>query len=342
MNKVDISIIVPIYNEEENIALLHQSISDAAAALNKPYEIIYVDDGSTDRTICQLKIIAENDSHATVVQFRKNYGQTAAMTAGFDYAKGDIVVSLDGDLQNDPKDIAKLLAVLDEGHDVVSGWRKDRKDNFLLRRLPSIVANKLISWVTGVSLHDYGCTLKAYRREILQDVNLYGEMHRFIPVYTHLSGARVAEVEVGHNPRLRGKSKYGLSRIIKVFLDMLVVKFLASYATKPIYLFGGTGLVSLVLGLFVGVTVIGMRLFFDIHMNRSPLLLLSVMLIIIGIQFMLMGLLAEINIRTYYESQEKSIYSVRHIYCQETYGLSEIQHAKTGYIVGARTSSREL
>lgn len=340
MNKVDLSIVVPIYNEEENIILLHQSISDAAEALKKPYEIIYVDDGSTDKSINYLKSIAEDDPHVTVVQFRKNYGQTAAMTAGFDHAKGDIIISLDGDLQNDPKDMAKLLLVLDEGYDVVSGWRKDRKDNFLLRRLPSIAANKLISWVTGVSLHDYGCTLKAYRREILQDINLYGEMHRFIPVYTYLSGARVAEVEVGHNPRLRGKSKYGLSRIAKVFLDMLVVKFLASYATKPIYLFGGAGLVSLLSGLLVGGTVIGMRLFFDFHMNRSPLLLLSVMLIIIGMQFMLMGLLAEINIRTYYESQEKTIYAVRHVYCRQNPKLPNLQETKTGYVFNRQTSHR--
>lgn len=316
MNKVDMSIVVPIYNEEENVILLHQSITEAAKNLEKSYEIIYVDDGSTDKSLIYLHDIVKQDPHVIVVQFRKNYGQTAAMTAGFDHATGEIVISLDGDLQNDPCDMGKLLAALDEGYDVACGWRKDRKDPFLLRRFPSMVANKLISWVTGIALHDYGCTLKAYKSEILQDVKLYGEMHRFIPVFTHLSGAKVAEVEVGHNPRLRGKSKYGLSRIIKVFLDMLVVKFLASYATKPIYLFGGVGLICLFLGLLIGAGVVGMRLFLGIHMIRSPLLLLTVMFTIIGVQFMLMGLLAEINMRTYYESQDKVIYSVKQVYRQ--------------------------
>lgn len=314
MKNPGISIVVPVYNEEENLLFLHQAIIDVMKSIGKEYEIIYVDDGSSDKSLSFLKEVANKDSNVTVLQFRKNYGQTAALTAGFDYARGEIIISMDGDLQNDPKDIKKLLHVLDQGYDVVSGWRKNRKDNFFLRCLPSIAANKLISWITGVPLHDYGCTLKAYKREILQDVRLYGEMHRFIPVYTHLSGAKVAEVEVSHNHRFRGKSKYGLSRIIKVFLDMLVVKFLASYSTKPIYLFGGVGLVCLSLGVLIGALVLGMRIFFDFHMNRSPLLLFTAMLTIIGVQFMLMGLLAEINMRTYYESQEKVIYSVRNVF----------------------------
>lgn len=308
-----LTITVPIYNEEANIAPLYGKISAAMDALGKPWELVFVDDGSHDGSSASLDAIAERDSRVTVVHFARNYGQTAAMQAGMDHARGDIIVPMDGDLQNDPADIENLLRKLDEGYDVVSGWRKDRQDHAIKRNLPSRLANSLISQVSGVRLHDYGCSLKAYRREALDGVKLYGEMHRFVPIYAAWNGARVTEVPVTHHPRLHGESKYGLERIVKVVLDLMVVKFLFRYSGKPIYVFGGFGLLTIFLGILAGVWAITLKLFWSTSFIHTPLPLLSVFLTAVGVQSILMGLLAEMMNRTYHESQAKSVYKVARI-----------------------------
>lgn len=309
-----LSVVVPVYNEEENIPLLHEAISNALDGHDLEYEVIYIDDGSTDGSLAALEILAESDeSHTRIIELRRNFGQTAAMAAGIDNSMGEVIVTIDADLQNDPDDIPKLLEKIDEGYDVVSGWRVHRKDNFF-RRFPSQVANWIISKVTGVDLHDYGCTLKAYRKEVLEGFHLYGEMHRFIPAYAGWVGAKIIEVPVKHHPRKYGKAKYGLERTAKVILDLFTVKFLVSFSNKPIYLFGGTGLVLIVLSLLdLGVLIIR-RITLDEHMIRSPLLLMSVMLFILGFQSILLGLIAELMVRTYYESQAKATYAIRRIY----------------------------
>ena len=308
---VDLSIVVPIYNEEENIPILHGRISEALSGTSLSYELILVDDGSSDNSFPALKLLAAKDARVKVVRLRRNFGQTAAMAAGFDLACGRVVVPMDGDLQNDPLDIPLLLARIDDGYDVVSGWRKDRKDTFVNRRLPSIMANFIISRMTGVHLHDYGCTLKAYRREVLEDVNLYGEMHRFVPVLAAQVGARVTEMPVRHHERLHGQSKYGISRTMKVILDLMTVKFLLSYSTKPIQLFGRWGIYTLFAGTLSGGATVYMKLFEQTSMNRNPLLILTCFLLFMGVQFIVMGLLAELSARTYYEAQGKPIYVVR-------------------------------
>jgi glycosyltransferase involved in cell wall biosynthesis len=308
---VDLSIVVPIYNEEENIPALHASISGALAATPLAYEIILVDDGSSDNSYSLLKNIARDDQRVKVIRFRRNFGQTAAMAAGFDAASGRVVVPMDGDLQNDPSDIPRLLEKIEAGYDVVSGWRKDRKDTFINRKLPSIIANGLISRMTGVHLHDYGCTLKAYRREVLEGINLYGEMHRFVPALASQFGAKVAELPVNHRPRLHGTSKYGISRTMRVVLDLMTVKFLLSYSTKPIQLFGKWGIYTLAAAFLSGALTIYMKLFEHVSMNRNPLLILTAFLLFMGVQFIVLGLLGEVNARTYYEAQGKPIYVVR-------------------------------
>lgn len=305
-----LTITVPIYNEEANIAPLYEKIRVAMDALGKPWELVLVDDGSRDGSSALLDAIAGQDSRVTVVHFARNYGQTAAMQAGMDHARGDIIVPMDGDLQNDPADIAKLLAKLDDGYDVVSGWRKDRQDHAIKRNLPSRLANSLISRVSGVHLHDYGCSLKAYRREALDGVKLYGEMHRFVPIYAAWNGALVTEIPVTHHPRLHGESKYGLERIIKVVLDLLVVKFLFRYSSKPIYVFGGFGLLSIVLGILAGTWAIVLKMFWGTSFIHTPLPLLCVFLGAVGVLSILMGLLAEMLNRTYHESQAKPVYKV--------------------------------
>jgi len=308
---LELSIVVPIYNEEENIRALHESV---AAALNKSgvdYELILVDDGSTDGSFPLLREIAESDPQVKVIRFRRNFGQTAAMTAGFDAASGRIIVPMDGDLQNDPNDIPHLLAKIHEGNDVVSGWRKDRMDAYLNRKLPSVLANFLISRMTGVKLHDYGCTLKAYRREVLDGINLYGEMHRFVPALASQVGARVAEIPVNHRHRLHGKSKYGISRTMRVILDLMTVKFLLGYSTKPIQLFGKLGVYTLFASLLSGGTTLYMKIFEHTSMNRNPLFTLTAFLLFMGVQFIVLGLLGELNARTYYEAQGKPIYVVK-------------------------------
>jgi glycosyltransferase involved in cell wall biosynthesis len=308
---VKISIIIPVYNEEESLPLLNQAITDAMGGL--PYEVIYVDDGSTDESIRVLEAMAEDHKEIVrVIEFRRNFGQTAAMVAGIDNASGEVIVTIDADMQNDPADIPKLLEQIDKGYDVASGWRVDRKDTMLTRTMPSRVANWIISKVTGVRLHDYGCTLKAYRREVLEGFHLYGEMHRFIPAYAGMVGAKIIEVPVRHHPRRFGQAKYGLERTAKVILDLFTVKFLISYSNKPIYLFGGAGLFLIALSVLDLVVLVLRRLTPPYeHMIRSPLLLMSVMLFTLGFQSILMGLIAELMVRTYYESQSKATYSIR-------------------------------
>lgn len=309
---MNLSLIVPVYNEQENLPLLFEAVYKIIPPLNKTWEIILVDDGSQDNSLSVLKEYAEKDKeHVRVVSFRRNFGQTPAIAAGIDYSKGDIIVLLDADLQNDPADVPMMLAKLDEGYELVSGWRKNRKDNALVRNFPSMIANRIISWVTGVHLHDYGCTLKVYRREVLEGFRLYGEMHRFIPVFANSVGARITEVVVNHHPRKFGKSKYGLERTVKVILDLLTVKFLVSYSSKPIYLFGGTGgLLMLVSAVIMGYLLIR-RLLLLISVTGSPLFQTSVMFFILGFQSILMGLIAELLVRTYHESQRKPTYTVR-------------------------------
>ncbi len=290
---------------------MHEKISRALESLNKTAEVIYVDDGSTDRSLELLKEIAGNDKRVRLISLRRNYGQTAAMSAGIDAAKGEILIPMDADLQNDPKDIARLLAKLDEGYDVVSGWRKDRKDKFVTRRIPSMIANRIISWIGGVPLHDYGCSLKVYRRDIIQDVKLYGEMHRFIPIYASWAGARVTEIPVDHHPRTMGESKYGLSRTIKVVFDLITIKFLATYQTKPLYVFGTFGLIGAALSFLAGVWALVLKIFYDVSFILTPLPLITIVMLAISVQFFLMGLLAELLVRTYHESQDKSIYAIK-------------------------------
>jgi glycosyltransferase involved in cell wall biosynthesis len=304
--------VAPVYNEKENIEPLHRGLREALDGLT--YELIFVDDGSTDGSLEELMTIADEDkNHVRVIELRRNFGQTAAIAAGIDHSLGDVIVLIDADLQNDPADIPMMLEKIEEGFDVVSGWRVNRQDSFLTRTIPSRIANWLISKVTGVSLHDYGCTLKAYRRDVLEGFHLYGEMHRFIPAYAGGVGAKIVEVPVRHHPRRFGKAKYGLERTLKVILDLFTVKYLVSYALNPIYLFGGTGLALILSSFLVLGYLVIRRLLLDEHMIRSPLLLMSVMLFILGFQSILMGLIAELLVRTYHESQAKPTYTVRRI-----------------------------
>jgi glycosyltransferase involved in cell wall biosynthesis len=308
---LDISVVVPVLNEEESLPLLHQRLTESLAGSGYSYEIIIVDDGSSDGSFDIMRELQSQDEHLRVVRFRRNYGQTAAFAAGFDRAQGDVVITIDADLQNDPADIPTLMAKIAEGYDVISGWRVNRQDRFLDRRLPSIVANRLIAWATGVRIHDYGCSLKAYRRDVLDDVELYGELHRFIPALAHAAGARVAEVPVSHHPRRFGKAKYGLSRTLKVILDILAVRFLMSYSTRPIHIFGLLGLLSLFAGGVMLLYLAVVRLFLLQPIANRPLTLLGILLTMLGVQLVTSGLLAELVTRTYYESQGKPIYTVR-------------------------------
>ncbi|MBL8101537.1 MAG: glycosyltransferase family 2 protein [Anaerolineales bacterium] len=309
---MNLSIVIPVYNEQENLPLLFDALYPVMRPMQKSWEVILVDDGSHDKSLSVLKEYAEKDpEHIRVVSFRRNFGQTAAIAAGLDYSRGEIIVLLDADMQNDPADIPMMLAKLDEGYDLVSGWRKNRKDNAVTRNFPSMLANSLISRVTGVHLHDYGCTLKAYRRDVLVGFRLYGEMHRFIPVYASSVGANITEVPVRHHPRKFGKTKYGLERTAKVILDLFTVKFLVAYSSKPIYLFGGTGGLLMIISFVIMLYLFIRRLFFFISVTGSPLFQTSVMFFILGFQSMLMGLIAEQLVRTYHESQRKPTYTVR-------------------------------
>ena len=307
-----ISIVVPLLNEQDNISPLYEQLTQTLAG-KYDYEMIFVDDGSSDGSFAVLSRLQRCDRRMRVIRLRKNFGQTAALSAGFDHAKGDIIIALDCDLQNDPADIPEMLEKLNEGYDVVSGWRKKRHDNAITRLLPSITANWLISKITGVKLHDFGCTLKAYRREVLAETRLYGEMHRFIPALASWSGARIAEMVVNHRPRTAGAAKYGLGRTSKVLLDLITVKFLGSFSTKPIYIFGGLGFITALGAMVTGMAVLYQKFISAQHlaMNRNPLLVMTAMLITTTVQFILMGLLAELLVRTYHESQNRPTYVIR-------------------------------
>ena len=311
--KERVTIIVPVYNERENIEPFVAALTQALEATQEDYEILLIDDGSTDGSDTLLEGLPAKDARIRVIQFRKNFGQTAAMAAGFDYSNGSILIPIDADMQNDPGDIPAILAKLREGYDVVSCWRQNRKDPFLTRKLPSKLANMLISFISGVHLHDYGCTLKGYRREVVEHIRLYGEMHRFIPVYASWAGAKVTEIPVQHHARKRGFSKYGLSRTFKVILDLITVKMLGSYSTKPMYFFGGVGLSACCAGFVFALLTLFDKYFNNVKAHRNPLLLLAVFLFLLGIQFILMGLVAELVIRTYFESQGKAPYIIRAI-----------------------------
>ena len=307
-----VSIVIPVYEEEESLPHLYKSIKDVMDKLKRKYEIVFVDDGSRDGTLKVLESYQKKDPTVVVVSFRRNFGQTAAMAAGFEYAQGDIIVTMDADLQNDPNDIPKLLEKI-KGHDVVSGWRKKRQDKFLSRRLPSMLANGLISKVTGVHLHDYGCTLKAYRKEVIKSVRLYGEMHRFIPAIASWVGASITEVETNHHPRKFGKSKYGISRTIRVVLDLITVKFLQSFSTRPIHAFGPGGLLLGLIGFIIALYLSFEKIVLGQSIGGRPLLFLSVLLMILGVQLVIMGLLGEMLARIYHESQGKPIYTVKKV-----------------------------
>ncbi len=309
-----LSLFLPVYNEEENLEDLQEKIIASMEGFGHSFEVIYVDDGSTDRSLEILKGFAARDRRVRVIAFRRNYGQTAAMSAGIDAARGEILIPMDADLQNDPADIGRLLAKLDEGYDVVSGWRRNRRDAFMTRTLPSRIANWLISHIGGVSLHDYGCSLKAYRREVLKGVHLYGEMHRFIPIYASWAGGRVAEIPVVHYPRKAGKSKYGLSRTIKVIFDLVTIKFMASYLTKPLYVFGWAGVLAFLISVLSATFAVLMKYAGWPHhadFIQTPLPVLAMIMLVLGIQLILMGLIAEMVVRTYHESQDKPIYTIK-------------------------------
>jgi glycosyltransferase involved in cell wall biosynthesis len=310
-NKPYISVFLPVFNEEPNLRPLHAKMREALEKLGHPAEVIYVDDGSSDGSLKVLREIAAQDNRVRVIALRRNYGQTAAMAAGIDAAQGEILIPMDADMQNDPADIARLLEKLDEGYDVVSGWRKNRQDKMMSRKIPSMIANRIISRVGGVPLHDYGCSLKAYRREVLKDVKLYGEMHRFIPIYASWAGARVTEIPVDHHARTMGKSKYGISRTVKVVFDMMTIKFMASYQTKPIYVFGMFGTLAFAASIVAGLYAVILKLWHKADFVQTPLPVLCIVMFAISIQFFLMGLLAEMLVRTYHESQSKPIYTVR-------------------------------
>lgn len=306
-----VSVIIPLFNEGDNVTPLCEALTPALDKLGRPYEVIFVDDGSTDDTAEKLAEVAASNTQFKVLHFKRNAGQTPAMMAGIDHAKGNVIVPMDGDLQNDPADIGKLLKKLDEGFGVVSGWRKDRQDTFWSRVLPSRIANWIISWVSGVRLKDYGCTLKAYRRDVLEDFRLYGEMHRFVPIYAHWQGAKIAEIPVSHRARERGASKYGLSRIFKVLLDLLVVKFLTQYEAKPIYIFGSVGFGFFGISFVAGLWALYLKWFENTSFVETPLPLLFTLGFITGVMCILMGLLAEVMVRVYFESQGKRQYTVR-------------------------------
>lgn len=308
--RAEISIVIPLYNEAKNIEILYGSLNQVVRTLGRETEIIFIDDGSTDETFQALLNLKKLDGNIRIIHFTRNFGQTAALSAGFDYATGDVVITMDGDLQNDPKDIPLLLQKVEDGYDVVSGWRFKRHDKFL-RRLPSKMANWLIGFITGVKLHDSGCSLKAYRSNVVKNLRLYGEMHRFIPALASSRGAKIAEVRVNHHPRLHGDSKYGLSRTIRVFLDLITIKFLLSFLTRPLQIFGLWGLLFSGIGFLICVYLSVIRLVFRQSLSDRPILLLGILLLVLGVQFIGFGLVAEMQTRTYYEVQNKPIYVVK-------------------------------
>ena len=310
---LDLSVVLPVYNEEDNVEHVYDEITQALATTSLEYEIVFVNDGSSDNTLEKLRALNAKDSRAVVVEFRRNFGQTAAMAAGFDYARGEIVVTMDADRQNDARDIPMMLEKMAEGFDMVCGWRHQRQDGYWLRLLPSKLANRLISWITDVKLNDYGCTLKAFKREVVERMALYGEMHRFIPAIASMQGVTIAEVKVNHRARVAGESKYGISRTFRVILDLITVKYFLSYSSRPLQVFGVFGMISGGLGVLLGLIMAVQRLVFHMPLSDRPLLLLAILLVFIGIQFITVGLLAEMQTRTYHESQRKPIYVVREV-----------------------------
>lgn len=318
---VDLTLIIPVLNEVENLRPLVQEI--VTTLDNEPinYEIIFIDDGSNDGSYELMELLHQEYPQVGAIRFRRNFGQTAAFAAGFDFAQGQIIVTMDADRQNDPADIPILLAKLNEGYDVVNGWRQERQDGFLFRKVPSYFANRLIARATGVKLHDRGCSLRAYKVEVARDMHLYGEMHRFIPELASVAGFKMAEVPVSHRARSAGKSKYGISRTFRVVLDLLTILFLSRYSARPMHLFGGVGILSAGLGIFLGLYLVAIKVwagiqgglegFRSVRIGDRPLLMLSILLVILGVQFIVMGLLAELIVRTYYESQNKPIYYIR-------------------------------
>lgn len=311
---IAISIVVPIYNERENITELYQNVRGVMEDLGDRWELVFVDDGSQDGSVEILKDIATSDGNVKTIQLRRNFGQTAALSAGFDHSSGRLVITMDGDSQNDPTDIPLLVEKLEQGYDIVSGWRRARKDPFIGKRLPSILSNKVASWFSGVKLHDYGCTLKAYRREVLDQINLYGELHRYIPAVASFIGVRVAEIEVKHHARMHGKSKYGSGRLVRGVLDLIALKLLLTYMTRPMQIFGNLGLITMLVAFASGMATILLKVFVGMDMTGNPLLYLTMVAIIAGFQFLSLGFLGEINIRTYHESQKKPIYVVQSIF----------------------------
>ena len=309
----ELSIVIPVRNESPNIGPLYKELVETLGASGRTFEILVVDDGSTDDTFQQLAALQASDSRLRVIRFRRNFGQTAAFAAGFAYARGSAIVTSDGDLQNDPRDIPAMVALLDQGNDIVCGWRKDRKDPFLTRRLPSILANRLISWATGVRLHDYGCSLKVFKAEVVKPMRLYGEMHRFLPAIASEMGVTIAEQVVNHRARVHGQSKYGLSRTVRVVLDLLTVKFLLSYSTRPLQIFGLVGGLMGLMGFLITAELAYERLFAYQSIANRPLLLFGILLIFTGVQLITLGLLAELQARTYHESQNKPVYVIREI-----------------------------
>lgn len=309
----ELTIVIPLYNEEESIPELYRQLTTILEELGRSFEVIVVNDGSRDGSLELLRAVQARDPRWRIVSFRRNFGQTAGFAAGFDYARGDVVITMDADLQNDPAGIPALLDKMNEGYDVVSGWRQDRQDAFLSRRLPSLIANRLVSRASGVSLHDYGCSLKAYRSEVVKGIRLYGEMHRFVPAVAAWMGVTVAEVPVPHRARQYGRSKYGIDRTFRVILDLMTVRFLLGYATRPLHVFGGIGMLAAGLGVLVGLYLTYVKVFLGQDIGDRPLLTLAVLLVIVGVQFVAMGLLGELVVRTYYESQNKPIYVVREV-----------------------------
>ncbi|MDJ0581736.1 glycosyltransferase family 2 protein [Crocosphaera sp.] len=312
-DEVYLSVIVPIFNEVESLPLLMAKISDVLQEKQLSYEIIGVDDGSEDGSAELLQKLARSRRDLVAIIFRRNYGQTPAMAAGFQYAQGKIIITLDGDLQNDPADIPELVAKVEEGYDLVSGWRKNRQDNRLTRLLPSKIANWVIGGVTGVKLHDYGCSLKAYRREVISDMNLYGELHRFLPALAYIEGAKITEIPVRHHARRFGESKYGLGRTFRVVMDLLTIFFLKKFLTRPMHIFGLAGLILLITGVLIGTYLTFLKLIIGLSIGHRPLLILAVLLILTGIQLLISGLLGELIMRTYHESQQRPIYRVRQV-----------------------------
>ncbi|MCP3931667.1 MAG: glycosyltransferase family 2 protein [Bacteroidetes bacterium] len=311
---MDISVVVPLFNEEENVKELYNELYTVLSETDISYEILLINDGSSDSTGELIEDICKKDNSVTYINFRRNFGQTAAMAAGFDHANGKVVITMDGDLQNDPRDIVKLLDEIDRGVDVVAGWRYDRKDAFISRRLPSLIANKIISATTGVHLHDYGCTLKAFKREVTDEINLYGEMHRFIPAIASGIGISISEVKVNHRPRIHGTSKYGITRTFRVILDLITVKFLLSYSNRPIHVFGFIGMISGLMGVLLMTMMVIQRQFYDMPLGDRPLLLVAILFMFIGIQFVTIGLISELQVRTYHESQDKPTYYIKNIF----------------------------